>query len=217
MRRRAGWASLVLLLGGCAQVEPSGGLFEPAPGSGAAVKAADAEPSDPAVAATPTADGGFDFEADGRDADDGESSSDGEPDLGRLAAGLGIDDSLDVTTPPATTAPPPAAAPPTAPPPTPPPAPVMSGWEPGTPLDGSFGVRLVSTVVEGTPPRAILGMPDGSEVVVKPGTMLAEHQLVVLAIGRNAVQVAEVVPSGDHARVTTQVLSSLYPAVPQER
>lgn len=211
MRRRWTLGSL-LLFTGCVQVEPRGGLFEPVPGSdvkpaslGSGTGGGAEAPADPAPA-----DGGFDFEADGRDSEDTPSEDDEEADLGRLAAGLGVDGDLSVSTPPEVTAPPPAAMPqqPAVNPLRPP---TVQVWTPDTPLDGSFGVRLVSTVNDGVPPRAILGLPDGQEVVVKPGTMLPEQGVVVLAVGRDVVQVAEVVPSGDHARVQTQLLSSLYP------
>ena len=39
-------------------------------------------------------------------------------------------------------------------------------WTPGTPVLGSWGVRLVSTVTNAQPPRAILGLPSGEEVEV---------------------------------------------------
>ena len=75
----------------------------------------------------------------------------------------------------------------------------------------SWGVRLVSTVVDAQPPRAILGLPDGSEAVVKPGSLLPDVGIVVLAIGKDQVQIAEVTAEGDHARVVTRTVTSMYP------
>ena len=71
-------------------------------------------------------------------------------------------------------------------------------------------MRVVSTIVGAQPPRAILGLADGTEIVVKPGTMVPEAGIVVLAIGRDAIQVAEVVPEGDHTRVETRVIQAMY-------
>jgi hypothetical protein len=95
-----------------------------------------------------------------------------------------------------------------------PPALAPTGFGPPSgfgPPPGAWGVRVLSTVAEAQPPRAILGFADGSETVVTPGSMLPGARVVVLAIGRDAVQVAEVTPEGDHARVTAQTLTALYP------
>jgi len=53
-------------------------------------------------------------------------------------------------------------------------------------------------------------LSDGTEVVVEPGTMLPDAHAVVLAIGRDAIQIAEVHPEGDRTRVATQTLSALH-------
>jgi hypothetical protein len=60
------------------------------------------------------------------------------------------------------------------------------------------------------PPRAILGLPDGREVVVSPGTMLPEVGVVVMAVGRERLQVAKISAVGDHAAVQEITLSSQY-------
>ena len=78
------------------------------------------------------------------------------------------------------------------------------------PVPGSWGIRLVSTTVQADPPRAILGFPDGHEVTVRAGTLLPDEGVVVLAVGTNAVQVAEIVAAGDHARVQTQLITALF-------
>jgi hypothetical protein len=69
------------------------------------------------------------------------------------------------------------------------------------PVAGSWPLRLVATVPGAQPPRAILGLPGGSEVVVTPGTMLPEAGVVVMAIGSGTIDLAEVRPAGDHAVV----------------
>jgi hypothetical protein len=77
---------------------------------------------------------------------------------------------------------------------------------------GSFGIRVLATLTDVQPPRAILGMPDGSEVVLQPGGMIQAAHLVVLAIGRSGVQVATIEPQGWATRVETAMLPVLYPA-----
>ncbi len=71
------------------------------------------------------------------------------------------------------------------------------------PVGSSSGwpLRLVATVPGAQPPRAILGLPGGGEVVVTPGTMLPDAGVVVMAIGSGSVDLAEVRPAGDHAVV----------------
>ena len=89
--------------------------------------------------------------------------------------------------------------------------PVQSILQPGQALPGNWGIRLVSTVFDADPPRAILGFPDGREEVVQAGALLPGEGVAVLAIGRNAVQIAEITPAGDHARVESRVISALFP------
>jgi hypothetical protein len=93
----------------------------------------------------------------------------------------------------------------------------MQPWDPATSLPAEWGVSLVSTLIDTQPPRAVLGLPDGTEVVVTPGSFLPDQRMVVMAIGRNAVQVSRIVPQGFSARVETQNLTSLYPSQPVER
>lgn len=73
-----------------------------------------------------------------------------------------------------------------------------------------WAVRLVTTVPNAQPPRAILGLPDGSEVVVTPGAMVPDAGLVVLSIGPQAVQLARVKANGDHATVDAFNLTPQY-------
>lgn len=93
----------------------------------------------------------------------------------------------------------------------------MRPWDPQTALPAEWGVSLVSTLIDTQPPRAVLGLSDGTEVVVTPGSFLPDQRMVVMAIGRNAVQVSRIVPQGFSARVETQNLTSLYPSQPVER
>ncbi len=207
---RAAALAMLTLLAACETMEPSGDPFKPVQPKAASTAAAasvgsTAEPVGPQ--------GGFDFEAQGRD---DEGSADSDPDLEDLYAGLGIEKSPEgedeeAAEPVAPVAPPqpidrPAALPA---------APVKQPWQPGVAIPGSWGVRLVSTVSDAQPPRAILGMPDGSEQVVQPGTLLPSVGVVVLAVGQDAVQVAEIVPDGDRAKVSSYVLTALYPSGPE--
>ena len=80
------------------------------------------------------------------------------------------------------------------------PAHSVSGWP----------VRLVKTLPETNPPRAILGLPSGEELVVSPGSMIPDHGLVVIAIGPNSAQIAQVTPQGDHAAISPVTLQTMY-------
>lgn len=189
---------LALFVLACEPMDPSGDPFAPV----AAEPQPAAQPAPAAEPASPPAEG-FDFESDERPAEEppAEPSSPEE-----LARAMGIEpDALpeadtDVPAPAPEEAAQPLAEADTATPPEPAP----------TPMDGSWGIRLVSTVPDAQPPRAILGLPDGTEEVVQPGTLLPAARIVVLAVGRDAVQVAEIIPAGDHARIETQTIRPLY-------
>ena len=77
----------------------------------------------------------------------------------------------------------------------------------------AWGVRLLSTLPHAQPPRAALGMPDGREVVVAPGSMLPEAGIIVVAVGANNAQLAKVTPEGDHAEIETVTLQAQYAPV----
>lgn len=81
----------------------------------------------------------------------------------------------------------------------------------GVPAPTLWPVRLLSTVAQAQPPRAILGLPDGSETVVSPGSMLAAQGLVVMTVTPDHVQLARIQPAGDHAAIDTIELSAQYP------
>ena len=74
-----------------------------------------------------------------------------------------------------------------------------------------FPVRLLSTLPQAQPPRAVLGLPDGKEVVVSPGSVLGTEGLVVMAVMAGRVQLAVVTPAGDHAVIQSLELSAQYP------
>jgi hypothetical protein len=75
---------------------------------------------------------------------------------------------------------------------------------------GGWPVRLVKTIPDAQPPRAVLGLPSGKEIVVMPGTMVPEEGLVVVSIGPSRVQLSQVQPQGDHASITSFTLDAMY-------
>ena len=81
----------------------------------------------------------------------------------------------------------------------------------GTSVSAQFPVRLLSTIPQAQPPRAVLGLPNGSEVVVSPGMVLADQGLVVMSVMAGRVQLAKVVAAGDHATIESLELSAQYP------
>ena len=83
---------------------------------------------------------------------------------------------------------------------------------PGWPAQGAtaWPVRLVTTVPNASPPRAILGLPDGREVVVNPGSMVPDLGIVVVAITPNSADLAKVIPAGDHATIESVTLTAQY-------
>ena len=90
----------------------------------------------------------------------------------------------------------------------PPTVPATSGW--GDVIGKAWPVRLVTTVPNATPPRAILGLPDGREVVVNPGSMVPDMGLVVVAIAPDSAELARIAPAGDHATIETMTLRAQY-------
>jgi hypothetical protein len=180
----------LLLLAACEPAAPSWELTRPAVAPAPLAVPAPPAAAAPAPAPVPAAASGFDFEHEDRPAEDAvEKPSPGEEDPNVLQARL-----LGV----------PLAARPTAP---------AAGAIPDVPPTvPGFGIRLISVVTDVQPPMAVIGLPNGDNVVVKPGQMLPDLHLVVLAIGRTAIQVAEVVPEGFSTRVVTTTVPALYPA-----
>jgi hypothetical protein len=182
----------IIALGACQPIPPTGDVLSPrAPPAPVAPPAVDgAEPTD---AAPP---GGFDFAGEDR-GDDKTGDTDAPLAPSDLLAGMGIDG--------AAVAPAPVA----------PPAPVAAPIPAFPTVDaGVWGVRLVSTISESQPPSATLAFADGKPVAVTPGQLLPDAGIVVLAIGRDQVQLARVVPEGDHAKVETLLLEAMYPITP---
>ena len=211
LRRFGGPAllALALVVAGCEPLPPTGDPLKPLP----AKTTTSAPRTSPAPSSTGASGGGYDFD---EDAGDIETTEELTP-TQLLARAQGLE---PVPEPRPVPAPAPVAGAPslgtlgmaTATPMRP-----MQPWDPATALPVEWGVSLVSTVIDTQPPRAILGLPDGTEVFVTPGSFLPEQRLVVMAIGRNAVQLSRIVPQGFSARVETQNLTSLYPSQPVER
>lgn len=74
----------------------------------------------------------------------------------------------------------------------------------------AWPVRLVRTHLDEQPPSAVLAMPDGRRIVVSPGDMVPERGLVVMAIGKDRVHLAEINTRGDHATVVPLELTAQY-------
>jgi hypothetical protein len=200
----------ILLFAACDPVTPTGdlqGLMQPRPEPLATVAPALAPlAADNVLMPEPS---GFDFDADAPE--DGPVDADA---LGDMSDALGIDPDAD------TDSVVPDAEPmmvedfamlelePVVAPSTPISSPVATPVF--QPVVMGFGVRLVSTTSQSQPPRAILGLTDGREIVVEPGMMLPDEHLVVLAIGQDSIQIAEITPMGDRAKVESRVLQAMY-------
>lgn len=207
MREFALFGCAVALMA-CDPIAPSDDIFSPRKVVAAAAVPVAAVQVDDSTEAAPVDDGSFDFDSEDRKDDEADGE---EVDPLQLQARLfGAD---------------PSAMPAPAPAPVPAPAPAeaavagapMMGmappvWNAGQPLEGSWGIRLVAVVTGVQPPRAVIALSDGTEVVVQPGDMLPEARIVVMAVGANAVQLAHVSPEGFYASVRTETIASLYDA-----
>mgnify|MGYP004149466501 CR=1 FL=1 len=67
-------------------------------------------------------------------------------------------------------------------------------------------VDLLDTV----PPRAVLMLPGGEEIVVKAGMLLPEHDIVVLAVGTKSATLVKVSAAGDTSNMEPLHLTPLY-------
>lgn len=186
-------------LAACMEVAPSGRPFDPVRDEPSAANAMDTLPEAPQAITS-----GFNFDAEDRP-DDAAAADERPPTPEEAAAALGL-----APLPLGSAPPPPAPA--AAPAATPVAVPVPSLTSAFPPPPQGWGVRLVSTVPDAQPPRAILGLADGTEAVVVPGDLLPQAHVVVLAIGRDTVQLAEITPVGDHAVVHTYMLGALFPS-----
>lgn len=75
---------------------------------------------------------------------------------------------------------------------------------------GGWGLRLISTLPGTQPPRAVIALPDGKEIVVEPGTFLTEQRMVIVSIERDSVQVTKFTPDGNRAKSATETLVPQY-------
>lgn len=203
----------LFVLVACEPLPPTGDPLAPVPASRPAASTSAPAPRPVSSEKPANAGSGFDFDADAGSGEDPGSSEPLDP-ATLLALSQGKEPPPPSNRPvprPPEPAPVAVAPVPIAPAVVPP---AMRVWDPALDVPADWGVRLVSTLVDTQPPRAVLGLSDGTEVVVKPGTFLPEQRLVVMAVGRNAVQVSRVVPEGYQARVETRTLSSLFPSQP---
>jgi hypothetical protein len=67
-------------------------------------------------------------------------------------------------------------------------------------------IQLVTAIPGAVPPRAILSLPGGKEIVVRPGQMVPEFGLIVLSIQADSVEISRVEPDGHRATVHNEVL-----------
>ena len=77
---------------------------------------------------------------------------------------------------------------------------VRDGWRP----------TLISSVMEGPNPRAILAMPNGKEIVVKAGDLLSEDGVVVMSIGAKYVELAVISGAEGRAKIENITLISQF-------
>jgi hypothetical protein len=189
----------VVALAACEPMPPSGNPLKPVPAARTTAPAPTAKPS---ADVAPDPDSPFveDQVFDAPPDPDAEPSGDDV----LLRAQLGAAEGELPEPAPVTPAPPVVESPPLPPAPRP--------WDGSMPPEGggSWGVSLLATLLDVQPPRAVIALPDGSERVVQPGALLPEHRLVVLAIGRDAVQIAHIEPMGWNSRVQTSTLRSLF-------
>ncbi len=186
-------AVFLLLATGCASSDPSWDLFAPAePPAPSAAPAAEPAPEEFKISSEELQKNAADARAGQEPAPSpfGGTMSPVEPAPEAPAAAPAPEATPAPTETPAPAAPAQAAAP----------LPSPSPWP----------VRLVKTLPEAQPPRAILALPDGSEVVVSPGALLAEQGLVVMGIGKGSLDLAQVKPAGDHAEIAPLTLTAQY-------
>ena len=185
---------ILALLCGCEQIEPSGNPLQPAQVTAAQPTAVPVHVVDGAVAVDePEEEEAFTLSSE------------------ELAPGAEVSpkDPPQEAASPASNPAPQAAAPAEAAAPIPPPAPASThGWP--QQLGTAWPVRLVTTVPNASPPRAILGLPDGKEIVVNPGSMVPDLGLVVVAISPGAAELAKIAPAGDHATIESVTLRAQY-------
>ena len=176
---------------GCEQIEPSGNPLQPVQVTAASPTAVPVHVVDAPAVVEDEDDETFSLSSEEM-APGGAAET---PDVDEDAAPVPEDSPAETGTTEAT-APPPAA-------PTPP-----IGWP--QQVGKAWPVRLVTTVPNASPPRAILGLPDGREIVVNPGSMVPDFGLVVVAISPGAAELAKIAPAGDHATIESVTLRAQY-------
>ena len=184
---------ILMLLVGCESMEPSGSPFEAAPSQA------------PAPSATPATATPGDPEFDLLEREDFSLSSEEMQENAAIGQAPAADHGVE--------APAPASPTDLSAPPAPPAAEITAIAAPPPPAaapTGAWPVRLVSTVPMAQPPRAILALANGEEVVVSPGDLLPSERLVVLAIGTGTLEAARITPAGDHATVDALTLTAQY-------
>ena len=198
---RYAWVALMLV--GCEPMPSSGSPFEPAKVATAATTSVDTESAgDPWFDEAPT------VVISSEDMDAAlDAEQRGEPVPPPASAAVDTPAAEPVAEPAVAPAPAPMAAASPSMLPTQPMASGMAGSALGV---GAWPVRLVRTLPDTFPPRAILGLPDGREIVVTPGSMVPDQGLVVVAIGRETAQLAQVSAQGDHAAIQPMMLSAQY-------
>jgi len=67
-------------------------------------------------------------------------------------------------------------------------------------------IQLISTILDATPPRAILGLPSGKEIVVKPGGMVLEYGFTVVSISEEGVGISRIVAPGNPVTLRYETL-----------
>jgi hypothetical protein len=195
LRLLAAVACFGAALPACEPMESRGDIFAPAPRPADMAGAPGTAPAGTAPAGTAPADPAFAFPSEPPLILSSEELAVGDLATGMVTA-AGVDPAaLDAAEPVAAVAPPVEA-------PAPPPV--------GLPSQVQWPVRLVSTLPQAQPPRAILGLPSGEERVVSPGSILADQGLVVMAVSGGKVTLARIEPAGDHARIDTIELTAQY-------
>ena len=189
---------IILMLIGCEPVTPSGNPLEPAT----------VAPSASQPAAIPTEHDVADEAKETADQEDEGTFTISSEELNQLANGELPTKEEPVAEEPEETAdagdaPDAADAPPVAKT-----EPTSSGWSQA--VGKAWPVRLVTTVPNASPPRAILGLPNGKEIVVNPGSMVPDMGLVVVAISPNSAEIARIAPAGDHATIESMTLRAQY-------
>ena len=62
-------------------------------------------------------------------------------------------------------------------------------------------IQVMKVMPEFHPPRALVSLPSGQELVVSAGKMLPEHNLVVMSVSKAGVDFVQIDANGDRAKV----------------